>query len=231
MRNDLTSAPLEAAPAKRPIDEVQVLPDPPRKARQRFLGVVMVLSFLIAGLALVAAAGEWGSRHYAYDSLLDRVGASEDALLQIREQAEQLREDLPDKGGSQRQLDGGQIAADLRELAAAGAIQVRAAEQGLSQVWLLPWQDDIRAARDAYRGHVLAWQRYLADAEQDSAAWFEERSDVSQTWDLAQQLLGQAVPDLALPSLRERADSLINDDQTAQTGWLSADPAVSGPLV
>ncbi len=178
--------------------------------RYRMWTAVMLLSFSVAALALFVAAADWGSRNYALNSLLAAVEQSEAEMVATNEGVARISGEFsPAEAADPQQRQ--QVRADLEQFAAASRSRLAAAGADLPRVWVLPWQEDVIAARDAYMAHHAAWLRYLAEAGDDAAVLFGEYPDIPRTWDTAEKRIRAAVPVPAWPGTDERLDDLFND--------------------
>lgn len=185
---------------------------PPRKHpkktfRYRFFTFLMVLSFSVMTLALAAAVSDWGLRTLQLNALLNEIEQSEEVMAAAKA-------DVATVLGGDLDITGEEDAdrrAELQRIAGASATELNAINTRIQAIDVLPWFDDIAAARNSYISHNEAWQSYLTDAAQDANAWFGDYPQIDLTWKLVAPYLRAAVPSPALLSLEERVAGVLSE--------------------
>lgn len=198
---------------------------PANSRRGSFWTAVMVLAFAVSGIAVLAVVVDWAGRTHAMSSLMSEVEASEAVMASINEEAAGIAGSAsigPQDGPRLApQLPAGSLD-QLQTLAEQSVPALTEAGAGLDDIWVLPWQSDVAAARNAYKSHHLAWVRYLEAAKQDPSAFFRDFTDIGLTWELAEDAVRQAAPQPALPVLTRRIDTVFSPESSGEEVSITA---------
>lgn len=97
--------------------------------------------------------------------------------------------------------------------ATATEVRGRVAEQcaSLQQTVLLPWHTALRAARDTFVTHCLAWVDFLGLLSADWRNLFAAQPHLATSFNAAEKAAERAVPPVPLHRVRERVSQIFAD--------------------
>lgn len=173
-----------------------------------------VLAVLVVAAGLFAA--DWAIRSYEMSMLLNRIEASESAMVQTQEQMGALR--LPEDP-SQAQRD--RAAEVLKSIAEAGREGVSSAGAEVAGASFLPWHGSLVDAQGAYLAHNQAWVDHLERGSTDVTALLSQDSEIEATWVNAERQVRAAMPSPAWAPLSERVERIFTDppaDEPSENG-------------
>lgn len=191
---------------------------PKKTFRYRFFTFVMVLSFGLMAAALVAAVTDWGLRTFQLNALLNEIERSEEVMISAKAEVATVL-------GADADISGEEDAArraQLQQIAASAAAELDAINGRIVAIDVVPWFNNISAARASYISHNEAWQSYLNAAAEDANAWFGDYPQIDLTWQLVAPHLRAAVPTPALLSLEERVSAVLSESSQEKPVQLDA---------
>jgi hypothetical protein len=75
----------------------------------------------------------------------------------------------------------------------------------------LPWHTAVRAARDSFYRHCVAWLNYLNNARADWRSVYQPHHEIQQTYMEAKSAAFRAMPPFSLPGLTEHLRRIFSD--------------------
>ncbi len=182
--------------------------------------VAGAVAFLLT-LGIGGAVGtDWLARNIEMDRLVTAIEASEATMGVVADQVGAVFAglDAADLEGAPTNAQTAAAVAELAGIAVDGADSIGAAGRVIAAVSVLPWHTEIKAAKEAYLLHNLAWQAYMQSAVEDPVALTVPQLLVNQSFEDAQEPLDNAVPELALFDLQSRVKNIFIDGAPQSSG-------------
>lgn len=191
------------------VEQVSVgRPPTKRRGTAAVLVIALVVGLVFVLLAILGA--DWAARNVSMNALVNRISVSEAAMSAVEDK---FTADL-DAFAKAQATDPNALEtlkAQIKKDAEAGAAAVTAAGLSINNLRILPWDQSVTAARNAYLAHNLAWQQYLWNVSNNPQKLMEVDPAIGTTWDAMVPLLKEAVPNPALFDLKKRVNKIVDD--------------------
>lgn len=154
--------------------------------------------------AAVFGLADWATKTYEINRLLDRVEASEAAMIRYQDRvgAVQLPDD-PDPADRDRAEQ------ELMTAASEGRTEVEDAGEQVASVSFLPWHGELVAAQGAYLAHNRAWVDHLGRGAEDVSVLLGDDPLIDSTWATAEVRMRAAQPWPTWPTIQQRVDAIF----------------------
>lgn len=168
------------------------------------------LVFLLSVVVLVGV-GDWYLRNQELGQLLDRIQASETAMLVGQDESAALTEaaDVDDEEDYQKLL------AEVSSVASATGEELFDARDRIESTRVMPWHFGVAKAKDRYLDHVAEWEDLLGDAARDPKTLAQGRPRIGGTFRVAVRALRQAVPMWPMENFTKRITRIEKEDKEA----------------